>query len=415
MTDNKTRYEMVRKIAEGGFGVVHEARYVGEGGFSKRVALKVLRTEMQDVADVASRLRDEARMLGHIRHRAVVQVDRLTQHDGAWAVVMEYVDGVDLRQLLAQSAVPVGPALEIVSEVAGALNAAWCTPGPDGRPLRLIHRDIKPGNIRITPYGEVKVLDFGIARAELATREAKTGLHVFGTLDYFSPERFDFQDGPASDVYALGVVLAEMLIGQKLRRTNMARGEHEARLHLWMKDVRSQAPKEVAGLVESMLAWDPAARPTAGEVESTALLLRAHVSGGPLRHWAERVVPQVARGMALEAGVHEVSRSIAASELAPLSVALSTVAVPSGEDQIQTQWVRIRPSASVETDPTELVEEEALCAEEPARQDAPDPPAARFPARLAVLVLLGLVVGFGLGAWRVIAGSADANDVVAAP
>lgn len=405
--DNATRYEMVRKIAEGGFGVVHEARYIGEGGFSKRVALKLLRVEMQDVAEVASRLRDEARILGHIHHRAIVQVDRLTMHEGGWAVVMEYVEGADLRQILDKMSIPVGPALEIVSEVAGALHAAWCTPGPDGRPLRLIHRDIKPANIRLTPYGEVKVLDFGIARAEFASREAQTGLHIFGTLDYFSPERFDLRDGAASDVYALGVVLAEMLTGEKLRRTSASRKEHEGRLAGWMRQVRAVAPPEVAGLVESMLGWDPNIRPSAGEVESTTLLLRAHVSGGPLRHWAERVVGGVMRGAALS----EALEQFAPARATLMEDALPTVApsklppLASSEDQAQTQWVSLRRAVR-ETDRTEVIgqaeaehlEPEVLPPVAPERAE-PGTAARALPVLLVVIVLLGLSLGLGLGAW----------------
>lgn len=408
--DNATRYEMVRKIAEGGFGVVHEARYIGEGGFSKRVALKLLRVEMQDVAEVASRLRDEARILGHIHHRAIVQVDRLTMHEGGWAVVMEYVEGADLRQILDKMSIPVGPALEIVSEVAGALHAAWCTPGPDGRPLRLIHRDIKPANIRLTPYGEVKVLDFGIARAEFASREAQTGLHIFGTLDYFSPERFDLEDGPASDVYALGVVLAEMLTGHKLRRTSASRKEHEGRLAGWMRQVRAVAPPEVAGLVESMLGWDPKLRPSAGEVESTTLLLRAHVSGGPLRHWAERVVGGVMRGAALSEALEQFApaRATLMEEALPTFGASKLAPLPPAEELAQTQWVSLRRAVR-ESDATEVVgqgeaEHLELAAPAPPPLERPSGPRAH-PALLAVIVLLGLALGLGLGlgAWHTIA------------
>ena len=156
MNENR-RYEVLGVLGRGGFGTVYRAQLLGQGGFRKAVALKVLNPDMTGVAEVASRLRDEARILGLVRHRALVQVDGLVQLDGRWAVVMEYVPGVDLRVLLRGGPVPVGPALEVAGEVAGALNAAYSAKGPDGSPLRLLHRDIKPGNVLVTAMGEVKV------------------------------------------------------------------------------------------------------------------------------------------------------------------------------------------------------------------------------------------------------------------
>jgi serine/threonine-protein kinase len=199
---------VVEAVGRGGFGTVYRAELMGPSGFRKQVALKVLNPDLPEAIGVAERLRDEARLLGMLRHRAIVQVDGLHLLNGRWTVVMEFVEGVDLKQLLAEVG-PLSPglALEIVQEVANALHYAYelsadhsvsvrATRAADGSlsvsgGLRLLHRDIKPGNIQLTAAGEVKVLDFGVARADFADREAQTQSIYFGSLNYMAPERLD--------------------------------------------------------------------------------------------------------------------------------------------------------------------------------------------------------------------------------
>ncbi|NCG21399.1 MAG: protein kinase, partial [Rhodobacterales bacterium] len=140
---------------------------------------------------MALRFRDEARILGLIRHRAVVGVDSLAELESGWAVVMEYVDGVDITSVVRYGLPPARVVVSIIEEVASALHAAWTTVSDvTGKPLRLVHRDIKPANVRLTAQGEVKVLDFGVARAEFESREANTQAMRFGSLRYMAPESF---------------------------------------------------------------------------------------------------------------------------------------------------------------------------------------------------------------------------------
>ena len=121
------RYEILGPLGKGGFGTVYKARYLGEGGFEKLVAVKILNAEKADVEELASRLRDEARMLGKLRHRAIVGVDRLTQLAGRWAVIMEYVQGVSLEAVLKLGRGRAGVALDITSAVASGLAVAAAT------------------------------------------------------------------------------------------------------------------------------------------------------------------------------------------------------------------------------------------------------------------------------------------------
>ncbi|MCK6518277.1 serine/threonine protein kinase, partial [Myxococcota bacterium] len=294
------QYELLGLLGEGGFGAVYLARFLGEGGFEKLVAVKVLNADLEDMVEIARRLRDEARILGLLRHRSIVGVDRLTKLDGRWAVVMEYVVGEDLAQLVRRDRVPTGPALEIIADVASALHAAWHMIGPNGQPLHLLHRDLKPANIRITPDGDVKVLDFGVARAEFDTREAATRSIAFGTPSYMPPERLDLMpDGPEGDIYALGVVLFELVTQERLPQTSANPKRHDRVLSEAQERLRAlNIPPQVLQLVLDCMAYEPEARPNARDLEARAVRLSRVLGEDPLRTWAQRGVAREGHGYA---------------------------------------------------------------------------------------------------------------------
>ena len=223
----KRQYRVQGVIGHGGFGTVYRARLEGPEGFSKDVAVKLLR-QANPPRDVLQRFRDEARILGLIRDRAVVAVDPPVQLGGRWAVVMEFVDGVSLRHLIKElGPIPPGPALSITAEVARALDKMWSLPGPDEKPLQLMHRDLKPSNLQLTRAGEIKLLDFGIAKASFSARETHTTTSISGTAGYMAPERMAGEEGPTTDVFSLGVVLYEMVTGVR-PRLELLIGEPEA-------------------------------------------------------------------------------------------------------------------------------------------------------------------------------------------
>ena len=408
------RYEVLSVLGQGGFGTVYHARFLGEGGFTKEVALKVLNPDMEGVAEIASRLRDEARVLGLIRHRAIVGVDRLTQLDGRWTVVMEYIEGQDVGHLLSTGPVPVGAALEITAEVAGALHAAYTRIGPGGQPLRLLHRDLKPSNIRVTPFGEVKVLDFGIARAEFGGREAKTRSLAFGTPEYMSPERLDFSgDAAPGDVYALGAVLYELLTGDQLGRSSAHPGKHTRKLESAEAALLAeQVPQPARELVLKMISYEEQARPAAADVERRANALARSVGGASLREWVEGL------GDALVASApapNPTTGSILVERPEPsVEIAANTVAAdPVIADPAQTVWQRAPvppPSGPRSPSPVRLTPAETTVT--PAGPPIVRPDAAPAPPRLApprapgslagvavgltLLALVGLVAGAGL-------------------
>lgn len=287
MVEETRSFRIVATLGQGGFGTVYQAELLGTGGFRKPVALKMLHEHAEKHEELLARLRDEARVVALLRHRAIVHVDGLIRLEGRWTVVMEYVDGVPLGAL---GAVPAGVALEILQEVADALDSAH-TATDGGRPLNLVHRDIKPQNILLTCNGAVKLLDFGVARAEFEGREAQTNEISFGSATYMAPERWEREDTPAGDVYALGCVLAELVLGEPIGRCPLRPEKYSA----WVDSVVARLPERIAGLARKLLAYEAGDRPTARQVLADCRSLRAGLADPWLRDWAGEAVAR-ARG-----------------------------------------------------------------------------------------------------------------------
>ncbi len=295
------QYKLLRELGSGTFGTVYEAEAQSAGGFRKRVALKVLHPSWEQNPDAARRFRDEARLLGQLQHRHV-QVDELVRFSGRWALVMEYVPGCDCSTVIkacrkAREAFPVPAALEILAAVASALDAAY-TAAPDGEPLQVVHRDIKPSNLRLTQHGDVKVLDFGIARAQFKGREAITQRIRYGSVRYMAPERRrSGPDGPPADVYGLGCVLYELLVGRPFGNAEMDPVEHAQRVNAASQTVSRRLQDDVGSrireLLAKMLAFDPDARPSAAMVEARSRRLSRLATGLDLSTFARMFIPRV--------------------------------------------------------------------------------------------------------------------------
>jgi hypothetical protein len=198
------RYLIQHEVGAGGMGAVYEATDLRTGA---QVAVKVLHPLYAHNAQFIGRLRREARIAASIRTPRAVRVIDLDDHEGMPYLVMEYVAGENLSDRLARrGALPFDEALNICIEITRALEGAYA--------VGVVHRDLKPQNVKITDEGEVKVLDFGIARAE--NLPGITGTDMFtGTPEYCAPERIDGQGDIRSDIYSLGVMLYEMLAGNR--------------------------------------------------------------------------------------------------------------------------------------------------------------------------------------------------------
>lgn len=195
---------------------VHLASQLGPGGFERRVALKHPLPHLAEDAESVAMFLDEARISAQLSHRNIVSVYEVDQHEGRYFIAMEYVDGQSLRALIKRSwelqrPVPLPVAGAIAREALAALAYAHDAPGPDGRPLQLVHRDVTPANILVTIRGEVKLMDFGIARAAERLAATRTG-SVKGTLAFMSPEQARGQPvDRRADLYSFAATLYELL------------------------------------------------------------------------------------------------------------------------------------------------------------------------------------------------------------
>jgi serine/threonine protein kinase len=218
------RYELVDRLGAGGMAEVWLADQTGPRGFRRRCVIKRIHSHLNEQQDCVERFEDEARLAAMLRHPNIVRVEDFGEADGNLFMALEYVDGWEFADLLRRGAksndkISDRLALGVIIEVAEALDHAHNLRGHDGQPLRIVHRDVSPQNILIERgTGTAKLLDFGIASAESNLHETQAGL-IKGKIAYFSPEqaRGDALDG-RTDLYALGLVLHEALIGKRVFR-----------------------------------------------------------------------------------------------------------------------------------------------------------------------------------------------------
>jgi serine/threonine-protein kinase len=211
----------VRKIFEGGMGVVYEAEQRGARDFVKRVAIKVVRANYASQKTFIENFIGEAKLVADLIHTNIVQTYHLGEANGVYFIAMELIRGVNLEQFAQQLAdkrhvLPKELAVFITSRIARGLSYAHAKCDKDGRPLGIVHRDVSFKNIMIAFEGDVKLTDFGIAKARgfLTDQEGEI---VAGKADYMSPEQADFQiTDKRSDLFSAGVVLAHLLLGRNI-------------------------------------------------------------------------------------------------------------------------------------------------------------------------------------------------------
>ncbi|WP_169949213.1 serine/threonine-protein kinase [Microbispora sp. H11081] len=248
------RYRLTSPIAAGGMGEVWRA---DDELLGREVAIKLLGRHVAGDATFRDRFRSEARITAGLTDPGIAQVFDYGESDGHAYLVMELVRGEPLSAILARNGA-LGPdvTLDIVQQTARGLYAA--------HRAGVIHRDIKPGNLLVTATGQVKITDFGIARALEAAPLTATGL-ILGTAQYVSPEQASGSTlTPASDIYSLGVVAYECLAGRPPFTAEAPVALALRHLNDTPPPLPGNVPAPVAALVMSMLAKDPAVRPETG-------------------------------------------------------------------------------------------------------------------------------------------------------
>jgi serine/threonine-protein kinase len=214
-------YALVREIARGGMAEIWLARQSGPIKLERPVVIKrIIASSAEEPAFVEMFL-DEAQIVSQLSHPNIVQVFELGEHEGSYFIVMEYVPGQNLARVVRAvvkngGSFSVALAVKLIALAADGLGYAHTRKGLDGKPLEIVHRDVSPQNIIITYDGHLKVLDFGIAKAANRLTRTKTGL-VKGKLAYMAPEQALGESlSAAADVFALGVVLFELVTGTRL-------------------------------------------------------------------------------------------------------------------------------------------------------------------------------------------------------
>jgi TonB family protein len=215
------RFQLLERIASGGMADVFKARMTGEEGFEKIVAIKRILPHLATNEGFITMFVDEAKLAAQLTHNNIIHIYELGKVDAWHYIAMEYVDGKDLRSILKMGrdrGYPLAPelALFIAARIASALDYAHRRPAPDGRELNLVHRDVSPQNILISWEGDIKLCDFGVAKAATKVGTTISGA-LKGKLQYMSPEQaWGKPVDRRSDIFSLGAVLFEMLAGRNL-------------------------------------------------------------------------------------------------------------------------------------------------------------------------------------------------------
>ncbi|HEX3527227.1 MAG TPA: TonB family protein [Thermoanaerobaculia bacterium] len=240
------QYSLLEKIAVGGMAEVWKARMRGVEGFQKMVAIKKILAHMSENSEFIGMFIDEAKLAAQLSHPNIVHIYDLGKINRSYYIAMEYVEGKDLRSLLNAGRrrafpLPMGLALLIAARLASALDYAHRKRDFEGRELGLVHRDVSPQNVLISYDGDVKLCDFGIAKAVSKVGQTQMGA-LKGKLQYMSPEQAWGRAVDArSDIFSLGAVLFEMLTGERLFS-----GESEMSVLEAVRQGRTRSPRDVA-------------------------------------------------------------------------------------------------------------------------------------------------------------------------
>lgn len=301
----RRRFRFLKQLSEGTFGRVYMAEMVTDNNFSSVVAIKLLHGKWLGHEEIVRRSRDEARVLGLLHHRNIIRVEDLTSINSQCAVIMEYLNGVDLKSLINYFAsihrdIPYKIVFEVMSAGVSALEAAYYRPPlRGGEPLRLIHRDIKPSNIMLTSEGDVKVLDFGTAQARFEDREAETQALSFGSQAYMAPERLlGDPDAPSGDIFSVGVTLYELLALESFGKIHIRPEKHDEAIRervegLPLQDLPTELAQDVRDLLYGLLTYDATQRPDAQQTLDMMEDIVEKVHDASLRRFCREMVSKV--------------------------------------------------------------------------------------------------------------------------
>jgi serine/threonine-protein kinase len=259
------RYRVLDRLASGGMAEVFVAESAGIEGFKKRVAIKRVLPHLSEKKRFISMFLDEARLSAQLSHSNCVQVFDIGVGDNAYFIVMEFVDGADLKGVIdyiknSGKSFPVEIAVLIAVKICEGLTYAHELSSPDGKPLHIVHRDMSPPNVLITKHGEVKIVDFGLAKASSQLEKSEPGI-IKGKFSYLSPEAALGEDvDHRTDIFAVGIILWELLAGRRLflGDTDFATVKQvQQSIVPSLRQMRNDVPEELDRIIARSLAKDP--------------------------------------------------------------------------------------------------------------------------------------------------------------
>jgi len=264
-------YRILERLGTGGMAEVFLAEKRGPGGFELRVALKRMLPHLGDDPDCVAMFLDEARIAAKLSHPNIVRIHDIESLQGRYFIAMELVDGATLAELIRTArqrgeVLPLEVSAAVAVAMLRALRYAHGLTDRHGRRVRLVHRDVKPGNLLVSRQGEVKLGDFGIARAELRLYRTEPG-HARGTLPYMAPELWHGRVGPEADLFSAGAVIYEMLTGELAFPAGAAKGRFVP-----LTARRPELPRALDAFLEQALAREPASRFASAEAMEEAFL-----------------------------------------------------------------------------------------------------------------------------------------------
>ena len=225
--DLTSKYKLLDLIGTGGMAEVYRAKLVGQRGFEKPLVIKQLLADVAGDAEVVTNFIDEARLAALLQHENIACVYDFGEQDGSYFIAMEYLFGKDLHTVIGQAksndgTVGIRQALYIAAQICAGMDYAHNLTNMLQQPLNIIHRDLTPHNVFLTYEGKIKIIDFGVAKAELFDNRTRAGM-VKGKVTYMSPEQLVEGDVDArSDIFSIGILLYEMLSGVRMYQGDTA-------------------------------------------------------------------------------------------------------------------------------------------------------------------------------------------------
>jgi serine/threonine-protein kinase len=418
-------YELVLRVASGGMGEIWAARLHGSRGFHKLFAVKTLRAELSHDVSFEQMFLDEAQVAAKIKHPNVVEVIDLGEENQILYQVMEWVEGASLWAVMRaaakrkERALPLPVAASILCQICSGLHAAHELTDPEGRLYGVVHRDVSPQNVLLTPHGIAKVVDFGVAKFAGRGVAATTAGDLRGKVPYMAPEHVLGEDlDRRADVFALGVLFYQLVSG-----VHPFLGDHDT---ITLARISSATPAtplvkrvpalsaELSDVVDQALAKKPADRiATAAQLRK---LIEQAVPGAGSDSNRQQVA-DYCRGLGSEhfpAHARELRAALRALDdpLAPpdrVSGAFSTASIPSGARQSLSSIPTTPPGVSGPSEPSSSPAPRSQPAPEPI---APAPPRRRWGAVAGAAVVIG---GLAAGAFVLRATPKSAAGSLPAP